>query len=475
LKALKPILRILILLTPALVIFLASGCRKDKFLTDSSAKLSFSNDTIIFDTVFTSVGSVTQHFKIYNNNRQKILVSRIYLAGSAGTMYRMNVDGVPGRSFSDIELDAGDSLYIFVEATIDPNNQNTPLLVTDSIIFITNGNQQDVDLVAWGQDAYFHTPPSGSGSPFFTLPCNDVWLNNKPHVIYGFAVVDSTCNLTIQPGTQIYSHPNSGLIVYRSGTLNASGTPTNRIGFQGDRLEHSYDSIPGQWSGIIMLEAGPSFIENCDIKNASVGVRVESISGNIDLLTMNQVRIENMTNFGFWNNKAGEVRMTNILISNCGQYNFICTGGGSIFANHCTFANNWSYNDRKVPVFGATNYFEESPQSYVLVDLILEVNNSIIYGSRDNELAVDIAAGALGDLVFNTCLIKSDQNLSDVNRYKNIIQNVDPQFEDPAIHDHHLKSSSPCINIANVFFRVDYDLENYYRDGQPDLGCFEFH
>lgn len=459
----------------ALIMCSLYSCRKDKIINDPNAKLSFSNDTILFDTVFTTVGSATRHFKVYNKNRGILHIDRIYIAGAAGQMFRMNVDGISGRDVRDIEIEAGDSIYIFVEVTVDPNGINTPLLVTDSIIFICNGQASDVDLVAWGQDAYFHTPPNGSGSPFFVLPCNDLWLNDKPHVIYGYAIVDSTCQLTIQPGTQVYSHPNSALLIYNSGKLDARGTPSQRIGFQGDRLGAFYDSLPGQWSGIILLEAGDSFLENCDIKNSTVGVRVESISGSISPLIINYCRIENCSNFGFWNNIAGEVRMSNCLISNCGQYNFVCTGGGFITIDHCTFANYWSYQDRNTPAFGMANFFEDRNGVTTLVDLTAEINNTIIYGTEDNEMVVNMNSGAIGNYKFNTCFIRTDQAVTNANHFINIFKNIYPVFANVASHNHHLLGTSPCINVANILFRVDYDLENYPRDANPDVGCFEFH
>lgn len=459
-----------------LISFMAviSGCRKDRLIDNPSAKLAFSQDTVIFDTLFTTVGSTTRQLKIYNRNRGKVNIDRIYLAGNAGNSYRMNVDGLPGTSFSDIEIDGGDSLYIFVEVTLNPNSLTTPLLVTDSIIFITNGNVQDVDLVAWGQDAYFHTPPNGATSPFFSLPCNSIWTNDKPHVIYGYPVVDSTCSLLIQPGTKIYSHPNSALVVYNGGTLNADGDPGNRIIFQGDRLEPNYDSLPGQWSGIILLEAGNSRIEHCDIRNASVGVRVQTISGTLSPLIMEYVRLENMSNFGVWNYVAGDISMTNCMINNCGQYAFICTGGGFVRINHCTFANYWNYTDRRVPAFGMANFFEDATGALVLVDLNAEVSNSIIYGNEGNEFAVNMNAGAVGNFVFNTCYIKSDQDLSNTTNFINVSQNVDPRFEEPNEQRYKLQSISPCINTGNLIFRIDYDLDFYTRDALPDIGCFEF-
>ncbi len=430
---------------------------------------------VVFDTVFTTVGSVTKQLRIYNTNRSKVNISRIYLAGAAGQRFRMNVDGVPGREFNDIELDAGDSLYIFVEVTLSPNSTNNPLLVSDSIIFVTNGNQQDVDLLAWGQDAYFHTPPEGSGSLFFNLPCNETWANDKPHVVYGWAVVDSACNLTIQPGTQVHFHPNAGLLTYKSGTLTAVGTPTDRIAFKGDRLETRYDSVPGQWSGLIFLEAGPSTIEYADIRNGSVGVRVETISGNLSLLEMNQVRIENMSAFGVWNYKAGRIRMNNCLVNNCGQYAFVCTGGGDIFINLSTFANYWSYTERSTPSFAAANYFEDQNGVVNLVNLNLEVHNSVIYGNKDDEFVLDFSTGATANHLFNHCFIKSESSLSNPTHFNAISRNVDPVFRDPGRQNYRFWSTSPCINAGDVNFSLPIDLNNNVRTGAPDVGCFEYY
>ena len=70
--------------------------QKDVLITDSSAQLTFSNDTILFDTVFTTVGTVTKNFKIINPHNQPINISSIDLASGTSSDYRINVDGIPG-------------------------------------------------------------------------------------------------------------------------------------------------------------------------------------------------------------------------------------------------------------------------------------------------------------------------------------------------------------------------------------------
>ncbi|MEO0405395.1 MAG: hypothetical protein AAF193_11035, partial [Bacteroidota bacterium] len=216
---------VLSVITSLLVI---SGCRKDEFLTDSNAKLDFSADTILFDTVFTTIGSTTSVLKVYNRNDQPIKISDISLVGGNQSPYRVNVDGVPGTQFSDVEIRANDSLFVFVEVTIDPGNSNLPFIVTDQLLFTTNGNEQVVELNSWGQDAIFH----GGLGGIFTLECDEVWDPNRPHVLYGIVAVDEDCCLTINPGTQVYCHKGAGLLVFR-GCLEVNGELGNEVVFQG--------------------------------------------------------------------------------------------------------------------------------------------------------------------------------------------------------------------------------------------------
>jgi hypothetical protein len=134
------------------------SCKKDKVITSSGAKLSFSQDSVLFDTVFTSIGSTTKLFRVHNRNNGKVNISSIRLARGNASFYRLNVDGVAGKSFSNIEIAANDSMYIFVEVTIDPNNQLNPFIYRDSILFDLNGSEQHFDLIAFGQNAYYYMP-----------------------------------------------------------------------------------------------------------------------------------------------------------------------------------------------------------------------------------------------------------------------------------------------------------------------------
>ena len=112
-----------------------SSCDKDEIInTDSSVKLEFSSDTIIFDTVFTTIGSTTKKLMVYNKEKQKIKISSISLARGQNSPFKINIDGTSATNINDVEIRGGDSLYIFVCVTIDPNKDDNPLIQTDSII-----------------------------------------------------------------------------------------------------------------------------------------------------------------------------------------------------------------------------------------------------------------------------------------------------------------------------------------------------
>lgn len=175
-----------------------SSCNKNVLL--SKGNLTFSTDTLVFDTVFTTVGSTTKSIKIYNPDQRSLQIEEIELMGADQSVYRINVDGIAGHLHTDLLLEAQDSLFIFVEVTLQVNNATNPLIIEDSIRFRTNGKDQYVKLAAWGQDAYFHY--SNFQAQIFDFN-EGIWPNDKPHVIYGAAIVDSAKNLTIPAGTKI--------------------------------------------------------------------------------------------------------------------------------------------------------------------------------------------------------------------------------------------------------------------------------
>ena len=224
------------------------GCQRQNWDTNPEHMLRLSTDTLFFDTVFATVGSVTLPLKLYNDHDASLRVEDLQLADGSASSYRLNVNGLPVQDLDTpvetLSLLPGDSMYVFVEVTVDPNSGAgaTPFWVRDELTFVTNGNVQEVKLLARGQNAVFH----GGPDQYTTLACDEVWTAELPHVIYGRILVDPGCTLTILPGAEVYAHDGSGIWV-RGGTLVADGSLGAPILFRGDRLEDNYATTPGQW------------------------------------------------------------------------------------------------------------------------------------------------------------------------------------------------------------------------------------
>ena len=454
----------------ALFATLETGCKKEKFITDGSAQLSFSEDTIIFDTVFTTVGSVTQYLKVYNPHKGIIRISEIYIEGGEGSNYRLNVDGTPGKAFTDVEIGSEDSIFIFVEVTVDPNSGTSPLILADRIIFKTNGNVQHVDLVAWGQDAYFYKPAPHSNA--FYMPCNFTLPTDKPNVFYGYAIVDENCDLTMPAGAKVYFHPGSGIIVYK-GSLTVNGTATNKVELQGDRLEYDYRDVSGQWEGIRMIQPKTSNITHAIIKNGFYGIWVDTTFSNTDLVTLDKTEISNMASLGIYGNAGARMTVKNGLVKDCGLYGLALTYGGDFTFTNCTFGNYWTAATRNTANFYLKNWFETSAGDNIR-DLNLAMDNCIIYGNLTNEFETDLKVASVMNYTFKNCFIKSDKDLSDASHFISISKNVDPSFEDTSLGKLKLLSSSLCIGAANIATALPDDIDDKIRDAAPDVGCYEF-
>ncbi len=456
------------------VLLLFTECRKDKILTAPSARLEFSTDTVQFDTVFTTIGSVTRELKIYNDHSQPIIINRADLAGGEGSMFRMNLDGMPGDHHEAIEIPANDSLFLFVEVTVDPNNANTPMVVEDSIIFRTNGNRQQVKLVAWGQDAHFHSNViygcnGGNGILQFS--------NDKPHVIYGTVAIDTNCVLSIQEGTQVHFHPNSRLVVLKDGRIEVNGTKNNKVVFQGDRLESIYEDEPGQWERIWLIENDDSYFQHAIIKNSIIGLQVDTVGSNGNpSVTLDNTIIQNASSAGLLAQAGAHVVANNSLFADCGEYTAALSSGGEYHFTHCTFANYWTFASRETPAFLLTNHYEDASGNREVRPITnSEFVNCLFYGTQEDEFIVDTDDEEATDFLFDHCLVRTSESTSG-NQYQSVIRNEDPLFEStsggPLEHDFHLQSGSPAID-AGKSTSLSGDLDENARDGDPDLGAYE--
>ena len=180
--------------------FMISSCSKTSFITSGDASVSFSEDSLHFDTVFTTTGSVTQLFKIFNLNDQKLKLTAVQLIGGNTSAFKMNVDGASGTNFSNIDLEPNDSIYVFVTVSVNPTSANLPFIIQDSILVSYNGNNHFIQLDAYGQNAKFLRHQR--------ITTDTTWTNELPFVILDSISIDESVSLTINPGCKIYHHAN---------------------------------------------------------------------------------------------------------------------------------------------------------------------------------------------------------------------------------------------------------------------------
>lgn len=477
--------------------FILSSCKKDKLLTNSGAKLGFSTDSILFDTVFAQVGSTTKTFRIYNNESQPMNISKVSLGGGTNSQFRINVDGISGTSLSDIDILAGDSLYVFVQVTVNPTSALSPLLIKDSIIFETNGNLQYVNLTAIGRNVYLHKPDHfPTNFPAYSIIHCDgtkdgAWKNDKPHLIFGYAVVDSACTLTMMPGTQVYLHKYAVLWVYKGGSLQVRGAHGNEVTFEGDRLEPEYKEIPGQWGKIWLMKGSiNNSIEWAKIKNGAIGLQVEEpdASGTQPFLHLTNTIIKNMSAAALYTQNA-HIRCNNCVFANCGQYVAVITRGGSYSFQHCTFADYWNSNPnnasgsntsspRSTPTLAMNNYYiDNSGVEYVYSMDTATFDNCIISGELDDEIAVDSAAGIAGynfHYLFNHSIVKTATYFTNNGiHYNTAYRNLDPGFKDVSANDYNLNATSASYQKGDPTIVVPFDLNYILRGSPPDLGAYQ--
>ena len=461
-----------------------SACQKDILNTSPDIKLSFSNDSLIFDTVFTSLGSATHRLLVYNPSRSKIRISDIRLEKGENSDFRINIDGTAGFDKKNTEIEGGDSLFIFARVTIDPNNASNPFVVEDRLLFNTNGNEQAVKLVAWGKNARYiladHITP---GFPSYKIVVdsleNTEWKPDKPIVVYGFAVVNSYGSLKIDAGTKIYFHKNSGLWIYANGQLRVEGTQDNPVVFQGDRLEKDYAELPGQWDRIWIMEGRrgqDNLIRNAVIKNGFIGIQAESFFQKTEnKLLLDNVIIENMNGAGILSRNY-TIDSRNMVVANCGGYCLALTGGGDYRFIQSTIANYWPYSIRNNPAVLLSNFLKDTNDRPVPFPMHFMLGNSIIYGYNDNEFGTAMVAGADSAYLLDHCLVKTKLPMDNADYFRNILRNQDPQFLDIETQDYRIDTLSPAIGKGDPALSAEapFDILGHPRGQTPDLGAYQF-
>ena len=487
----KEILKIWSLVLALGVAIGLSGCRDEQdFSTDPSHRLSFSTDTVAFDTLFTEVSSATHAFLIYNRNDAALRIAHAALAGGEDSPYRVNLDGLAGTAFGDLDIRGGDSIYVFVEVTIDPRGQDEPFEVRDSLWFaLESGITQQVIFCASGQDATVLRSVVVTSETTLTAA--------RPYLIYDSLRVEQGATLRMEPGTRLYLADGVEMQVY--GRIEAMGTADSLIVFRGARTDRMfsylpYDRLSAQWGGITLHETSTGNIfTHCDIHSGTYGIRARGNSIDESKVEMHNSQIHNVDGDALQLTLC-KASFTNSLFTNAGGHCVNILGGEMDFV-HCTMANFFPWKSERGVAVNIANYVEEENTVYPL----LGVNfvNSIITGSKNDELMGTIIEKSdtadwsqYAQFSFSHSLINSWQEALDPDtlHFAHIVwehkdstaygrSNFRSIDHGNFIYDFHLDSLSVARGIGTNDYPnpLPYDKDEQERTSEAiDAGCYQY-
>lgn len=442
-----------------------SGClRTDEILTGSGG-LRFDRDTVYFDTVFTTTGSITKRLKVYNPQANAVEISQVRVASSPSA-YSVIVNGRPGNDQRNIRIAGKDSIWVLVTVRIDPRDADLPFVVADSLVFVTNGIQQDVKLRAWGQDAYFFR------GRVTLSDCNARFGAARPYVITQSLTVPEGCRLTLAAGAKLYFEPGASLLV--GGRLTAEGTTDQPVLLTGSRLEREYQQgIGGSWAGIVFGQnSTDNVLQGIRLRNAITGLRVgRPDQDTIADLTIRQSIIENCASTGLLA-FSSDVIVENTQITNCIENTVALLAGGHYTLRHCTIAVMGCNFIRDAPHFVASNFVVLPDNTLLHEHMRLIVSNTILHGNLDEEIQLANRSGKDFEISTRNNILRTRlTNLFANNENK---LGVNPRFVRACQGDYTVEATSPAIRAgADLTPAIQTDLRSRPRNSPPDIGAYE--
>ena len=418
----------------AIIAVLMTACTdNDSFTVSTGARLSFSEDTIRFDTLFSTVPSATQTFWVRNESSDgiRILTARLERNNQSG--YRVNVDGTYLDPVgSDFEVRKGDSILVFVEVTTRENRSEEPQLVEDNLIFtLESGVEQRVNLRTYSWDAQKLTD--------LVIRQDTVIESRVPIIVYGQGIrVEQGATLTLR-NTEFYFHDGAG--------IDALGNVmAEKCLFRGDRLDRMfsylpYDRVSGQWRGINLSSSdGYNLFTDCEIRNA-----VDAVVCDSTTLYLYNTVVHNSSGEGL------SARHSTVVVDYCQFSNTFgdCLGlfGCEASIQHSTLAQFYPFSANR----GFALHFVNTELPMALV-----CTNTLVTGYADDVVLGEVAdTTVVFDYRFADCLLRTPK-VEDEERFERIIwetpkdsvqgkQHFRTVDEDNLYYDFALDSISPAF------------------------------
>lgn len=460
----------------------------DSFSTSRSDTLSFSQDTVSLDTIFSTVPTSTRSFMVYNRNDDGLRIRQVRLRRGNQTGFRVNVDGEYldnslGSQISNVEVRGGDSIRVFVELTSAENKADEPQLVEDDLLFVLeSGVEQGVCLRAYSWDALF--------CDSLVIRRDTVISTVKPIVVRRGITVDEGATLTINYPSALYFSAGAGLDVYGRLIVNSDAAGQDVV-FRGDRTDRMFDYLPydrvsGQWMGIrIHPSSTGNSIRNADIHSSEYGIMCDSTGRSTDeyRLMLENVTIHNCKGSGL------SAYNSNIFMSNCqitntlGNCVDIC--GGSTLMVYCTIAQFYPFSSER----GAALHFANFSKDYDYPLDMFECYNSLITGYAKDVIFGEVKDSTVAfNYYFSNSILRTEKPDSanlESGAYNNVIWETAKDTvqgkahfvmidEDNLRYDFRLDSLSTARGAALPLMDFRTDRNGRPRGDAPDIGCYQF-
>lgn len=471
-----------------------TSCSKATPVDNNSLNISFSVDTMWFDTVFTAQGSSTRKFKIYNKENKRVKFNNISLAKGNESPYFMNINGVSGKQIKDVYIEANDSIYVFIAVNIDPTVENAPFVVGDEISINTDNGSKNLQVLAYAQNAIYIKD---------SVLTTQTWTKDKPYIIIDNALLSENNKLTIEAGTRVYVHRDSRLFV--EGTLEINGTKADSVIFRGDRIDRLVyygdytSSVRGEWGGIyfsdkshdnvinyaIFRDGGnSSYLGENYIMDATLQVNKDILNNGTPKLVITNSIITNSFGYGMLAFNASIKAENNLFINSGKECVALLLGGNYEFVGNTISNYDSRLNSATANYFSflILNFYGTSATNMESAPLNATIRNCIIHGNatgnngvEGSEIFINKDENVTANVKIEHSLYKSGEALPNWVISNNNISNQNPKFIETSKYNYHLEASSPAINTGFSYPNMlAKDLDQIPRNNPPSMGCYEY-
>lgn len=479
--------QILLLLTLITTMSLSlTACLDEQtFPTPADARISFSSDTLDFDTILINRESPTTQFTIYNQSSKGIRITKVAFEGADKDAFLANVQGYAIKEGQDITIDCAgkDSVTAFAQFNAQPTDQDQAIKSeADLIVTLANGVSQKVHLVGYSQPV---VELKGE-----VITQNTTLSATRPFAVYDSLVVKQGATLTIAPGSILLFAPDAGIRV--EGTLKAEGTLAQPITMRGNRYDdmfvnQPYDRIDNQWQGIWLTTSSyDNHIDHCDIHSGNYGIICDSADQSRPKLKLENSIVHNVRRNGLTINQC-QVFVGNSQITNAEANCIDVTGGSSLFV-HCTIGWFSPFSTRNGHALVFTNHSGDNARPINQ----LTFYNSIITGHNSDEIFAYTSdnKSVANNYAFYNCLLNTPEITDDANVQNNVWENRQSAIKQAAnfvnfdyqslIYDFRLAAESPARYIGDPNITRQYYPND--RLGNPrivsnnpsDAGCYQY-